>query len=189
MDDLEVWKDIKGYEYKYEISNKGNVRIKENVTKRLNMGEIRNYIQKSKLMKPTDNGYGYLKVRLTDQNGISKNKYIHHLVANAFIDNFENKPVINHKDGVKYNNNFENLEWCTYSDNSKHCIEILKHKPNINGINDRQPVYKIDLKTGMILEKYDTITSAHKATNIYHISSVCRGLRKSAGGFSWKYCN
>lgn len=183
----EIWKDIKGYEYKYQISNLGNVRIKENVTVRMNMGKLREYKQKSKLMKPTNNGYGYLKVSLKCENGIIKNNYIHKLVANNFIINNSNYPVVNHIDGNKLNNRIDNLEWCTYKENSIHMFEVLKFKPNTTGINKPRQVLKLDINTLEVLEEFETITEAYRKTGICHISSVCRNVRKSAGGFSWKY--
>lgn len=183
----EVWVDILGYEYKYKISNYGRVKIKENVSQRMNMGMLRDYVQKSKIMKPTRNGYGYLKVRLTDENGKAKNLYIHRLVAEHFIPNPENKQQVNHKDGNKTNNHVDNLEWATSSENITHAIDVLDFKPNTKGINAPSPVLQIDKETNKVVGRYDTITEAQKITGISHISCVCRGQRKTAGGYIWKY--
>ena len=99
----EIWKDIPGYEGKYQISNLGNVmslHFKRSPTNK-------------RLLKPmSDNGYGYLKVMLRD-NGSYKMKSIHRLVAEAFIPNPEEKPNVNHIDSNPKNNRVDNLEWCT----------------------------------------------------------------------------
>ena len=182
----EIWKDIKDYEEKYQVSNTGRVKIKENITQRMNMGVLRNYKQKEIIMKPSENGYGYLKVGL-NKNGKYKNSYIHRLVATAFLSNEDNLPQVNHIDGNKHNNCVNNLEWCTEKDNSIHARDVLKITSNTTGINDIQSVIQIDRDTGVIVKEYDSMTQAQKETGIGHISCVCRGKRKSAGGFFWKY--
>lgn len=183
----ELWKDIIGYEYKYQISNFGRVKIKENKSKRFNMGQLRDYVQKSILIKPTTNGYGYLKVRLTDENKKVKNHYIHRLVALHFINNPNNKPQVNHIDGNKTNNHISNLEWNTEKENMNHASKYLNVNRDVSGINSKSPVLQLDIKTKQIICEYESITEAFKKTNISHISCVCRGQRKSAGGFLWKY--
>lgn len=98
--DKQVWKDIQGYEGLYEVSNYGNVRS-------LNY----NHTNKIKYLKPLKDGSGYYFVRLC-KNGIVQNFKVHRLVANAFIENPNNYPQINHKDENKLNNKVSNLEWC-----------------------------------------------------------------------------
>ena len=98
MGKTEQWKVIEGFDL-YEISNTGKIRNK-----------------KGKILKPFDNGKGYLKFTLK-QDGRRKSKYIHRLVASAFIPNPDNKPFINHIDNDPTNNCSENLEWCTHQEN------------------------------------------------------------------------
>lgn len=183
----EIWKDIKNYEEKYQVSNIGRVKIKENITQRMNMGVLRNYKQKEIIMKPQVCYERYLKVSLTDKNGVSKNMAIHRLVATHFIDNKNNYPMVNHIDGDTTNNRVDNLEWCTNSMNITHAIEKLGFKPNTKGISPPSPVVQIDIKTGEVVNEFETISKAMKETGVKHISCVCRGKRKSAGGFFWKY--
>lgn len=183
----ELWKDILDYEYKYQISNYGRVKIKENISQRMNMGELRDYVQKSKIMNPTRNGYGYLKVRLTDINGKAKNLYVHRLVALHFIPNPKNEPQVNHINGDKTDNNINNLEWNSRSENISHAFNVLGFEPNTKGINPPSPVLQIDILTNEILAKYESIKEVQNATGIAHISCVCRGERNTAGGFMWKY--
>lgn len=97
----EVWKDIQGYDGKYSISNFGNVRS--------------NHYGKKRILKPMRNAgiyNGYLTVTLYN-NSVGKKVKIHRLVAEAFLPNPNNLPVINHKDEDKTNNKVDNLEWCT----------------------------------------------------------------------------
>ena len=104
----EMWKDIAGYEGKYQVSNLGNVKsLKTN----------RNlYYSKSKK---------YLRVGLS-KNGIRKGYSIHRLVAQAFLPNPKNKPCINHKDCNGHNNRVDNLQWCTYKENNSYKNHNLK---------------------------------------------------------------
>lgn len=99
---MEIWKEIDGFK-NYQVSNLGNVRNKE----------------KLNLRKPFDNGYGYLFVRLRDDNNAEKNKTIHSLVAIAFLNHIPcgHKLVINHKDHNRHNNNLDNLEVITTRQN------------------------------------------------------------------------
>lgn len=109
----EIWKDILNYEGLYQISNLGNVKSLGNKHKHKN----------SIILKQTiDRKNGYLTVSLS-KKGKMKMYRVHRLVANAFIDNFNNYPIINHKDGNKLNNCVDNLEWCTYKQNIIHSWE------------------------------------------------------------------
>lgn len=106
----EIWKDIEGYEGKYQVSTWGRVRS-------LYGGEIR-------ILKPFKNEKGYLKVQLSN-SGKGKKYRVNRLVAQAFIPNLYNLPQVNHKDGNKENNSYTNLEWTTNSINQKHA-RLLK---------------------------------------------------------------
>lgn len=107
----EIFESIKGYEGMYEISNFGRVKSLQKTTK---FG-LRFKTYPEKILLPQNNNNGYLKVILG-----GKNKYIHRLVAEAFIPNPENKPQVNHKDGNKKNNHVDNLEWATSKEDSDH---------------------------------------------------------------------
>ena len=117
----EVWKPIQIKEVmgKYEVSNKGRV-------KSLARYDTRGVWRKEKFLKPRQNKSGgkghYLHVCLCNGDW-QKNFKIHRLVAEAFIPNPDNKPEVNHKDGVKVNNHVENLEWNTRSENCQHSCD------------------------------------------------------------------
>lgn len=105
----EVWKSITDTNNRYEVSSFGN---------------IRNAVTK-KVLKTQDK-HGYRRLNLTI-NGKSKNISVHREVAKAFIPNPENKPQVNHKDGVHNNNHVENLEWVTANENLQHAIDNNLH--------------------------------------------------------------
>ena len=113
---MEIWKDIEGYENKYQVSNLGNVKSLETWT-----GD--KYIRREKILKNMVYGNGYYYVCLS-KNGKVKKYKVNRLVAQAFIPNPDNKPFTNHIDGDKLNNNVDNLEWCTQSENMKHASMI-----------------------------------------------------------------
>lgn len=97
---MEIWKDVVGYEGYYEVSNTGKVRNSQT-------GHI--------LSPGLSQGYHYV---VLCRHGDRRNKQVNRLVAEAFIDNPENHPIVNHKNEVKTDNVVDNLEWCTYSYNN-----------------------------------------------------------------------
>ena len=103
----EIWRDIKGYDGVYQVSNWGRV-------KSLKFG-------KELFLKPVNNGWGYHRVSLC-KNKKGKNITVHRLVAEAFIKNPQNKRTVNHKNGIKADNRLSNLEWNTMSENNKHAF-------------------------------------------------------------------
>ena len=162
----ELWKDIQEFDGAYKVSNYGQIKARN-----------------GKLIKPFDNSFGYLVVHLYKDKKEYK-RYIHRLVAIAFIDNTEAKKQVNHIDGNKYNNHVDNLEWTTQSENMKHAF--------INGLHPkgRRSIIQIDTNTNEKIAEYKQIQDAEKATGIRHeyISRACR-YNKTAGGYKWEYTN
>ena len=101
--EIENWKDIPNYEGLYKISDLGNVKS----------------TYSNKILKPSADKYGYVRFSAT-KNKKQKTLRIHRLVAELFIQNPNNLPQVNHKDGNKENNCKTNLEWCTDSENKLH---------------------------------------------------------------------
>lgn len=165
----EIWRDIKGYEGYYKVSNLGNVMsIARNGT-----------IKQNKILKPNTDKGGYSYVCL-HKKGTTKTIKVHRLVASEFVKNPQNKPEVNHIDGNKKNNEASNLEWVTSSENQLHSIYVLKK--NI------KEVEQYDLN-GNYLRTWESVKNAGESLKIWScdISRVCNGKRKTAGGFIWKY--
>ena len=175
----EIWKDIVGFEGYYMVSNMGNV-------KSLNY----RMTGKEGILKPSDNGTGYLQVILC-KDGKSKHCYVHQLVATAFCENPYGYTEVNHKDEDKTNNCADNLEFCSrsyncnYGTGNKRSSEKQRNDPNKS-----KPVFGIDKVTGLIAE----FASAHEAERKLgiaqsNITRCCKGKIKSVGGFYWYYAD
>jgi len=157
----EIWKDIKDYEGIYQVSNLGRVK---NFKKR--------YIRKFRMDKD-----GYYQLNLC-KNGIVKTFKAHRLVALAFINKPRELNIINHIDENKINNSIDNLEWCNRAYNNTYGSRYSRLT---------RAIYKKELKTEKILEKYESIIDASKKCGIDNtsISKCLSGSTKSAGGFLW----
>lgn len=171
----EEWKDIKGYEGEYQISNLGNVKSF--------MGK------KERLLKPRRTQRGYYRVSLHKGN----DKLIHRLVAEAFIDNPQNLPEVNHKDECPNNNNVNNLEWCSHKYNVNYgtCQQRARLKQSLTHPQHLREKFNkkvLCIETGVV---YTSINNASRLTGVSRvtISKACRGLRKTAGGYRWIFYN
>lgn len=165
---MEQWKDVEGFDGKYQVSNLGRVRAT-------------NYhrTEQCKMMKLFKN-FDYLGVRLT-KNGKGKTFFVHRLVASAFIENPEKKPYVNHKNGDKHDNQSKNLEWVTPSENCVHRLYDLKI---LNFPCPPKPIMCVE--TG---EKFASINLAAKKSGLDQGSiskAVNSNTAKTVGGFHWK---
>ena len=124
----EIWKPIKDFEGSYEISNLGNVKSLGRYC--YCKSKEKPNLFKGKILKQRFDKYGYLIVNLK-KNQKSHIRKVHRLVAIAYIDNKNNYTNINHKDGIKTNNNVNNLEWCTVKENTQHRTRTLLTKPKL----------------------------------------------------------
>lgn len=170
-DGEEVWKPVVGYEGLYEVSSMGRVRRKQWL-----------------LMHPKEEKCGYRRVLLT-KDGEQKPFLVHRLVAEAFIPNPNNYPIINHMDECPSNNRVGNLEWCTYKHNANWGTNPQRHSENSH---NKRGVVAIDIATGE-RTYYGSIRAAsiamtRGASGGSSISEAASGKRKSAYGKCWYYC-
>lgn len=107
-----VWKDVRGYEGIYQVSNCGEVL-------RLRSLDSRGHLRNSKILKQTKTKDGYMQLGL-HKNGKEQKVLVHQLVAMAFLDNPNNYVEVNHKDENKQNNSVSNLEWCNHKYNANY---------------------------------------------------------------------
>lgn len=154
----------------------------------------------NKFLKPVTHANGYAFVELFNEFG-SKIKSIHRLVAEAFIPNPHGYPCVNHKDENPLNNRVENLEWCTHKYNSNYgtCVERrVAHtdytKPSYreNAIKNGKTTSKIVCqfaKDGHLISTFSSGKEASVITKVNHshLLECCKGKRKTAGGYVWKY--
>jgi hypothetical protein len=168
--DTEEWKNIEmyGIKFPYQISNHGRVR------------NIKLQILKQSLRD------GYKSVNLTYNKTESKFIKIHRLVAFAFVPNNDpiNNNIVNHIDGNKLNNHHSNFEWTTIKANCQHAIDT-----GLTKITKRR-VIQLD-KDDIEIEIFESLDMAKQKTGIDDggIAKVCKGSRKTAGGFKWKYAD
>ena len=177
MKGKEIWKDILGYEGRYQVSNWGRV-------KSLNYRRT----GKEKILKAGASGDGYLQVTLS-KDGKRKQPLVHRLVATAFCENPHGFKEVNHINEDKSDNRADNLEWCSRSYNCSY-NDRAKKAGKKTGKKLSKPVIAIDKRTGLIVE----FVSAHEAERETGIASsniinCCQGKLKSCGGFYWMYKN
>lgn len=128
----EIWKPVKGFETFYEVSNLGRVQSLDRIVRHKPNRQAHNgcfQLRKGRVLKPSNvgkpskDGKYYKRVTLVRHDGGKTYWRLHRLIAETFIPNPENKPEVNHINGIKDDNRVENLEWVTSQENSQHAIE------------------------------------------------------------------
>ena len=165
----EIWKDKKDYEGHYQVSNCGRV-------KSIKFG-------KEKILKTNVDKDGYLQVTLC-KNNIKKVYKVQRLVAEAFIDNPDNLPQVNHKDEDKTNNNVDNLEWCDRLYNVRYGTGIERRSKKRS-----KPVLQYTLDGEFVREWPSICECGRNGYSQVDVSECCRGKRKYHKDCIWRYKN
>lgn len=152
------------------VFSDGRIKTLNHNTKRSN-GKLDN--RKGKFLKPAKDKYGYLRITVS-KNKKRKSFFVHRLVAKAFIPNPENKPTVNHKNGIKTDNRIENLEWATYQEQKKHAIENNLCKLNIENLKNANVKRSIRILYNGVL--YNSIREASRETGICQWSIKHKGI-------------
>lgn len=170
----EIWKDIAGYEGMYQVSNLGRVKSLARITK--NQYGKQDYILKT---KKSDNGY--ISIGLF-KNNKQEILLVHRLVAQAFVPNPNDYPIVNHKDEDSTNNNANNLEWCTYEYNNNYGTRSLR-----SSITKQKKIVQYDLD-GKFIKIWDSAKEAIEKLGLSnHVTDVCHKRRKTCGGYKWEF--
>ena len=180
----EIWKDVVGFEGKYEVSNFGNVRSLNwrgsKKTKNLSLRKINT---------------GYLRVLLSE-NGKTHAFTVHRLVALAFLENPLKLDEVNHKDENKENNCVDNLEWCSHRYNTDYFFirhpDYGKNKKQSDKYGRRLHLKVLQCdKSGNVIREWPNSRTIFVQTGMsdWSISQCCRGKQKTAYGYKWCYAN
>lgn len=176
--DKEEWRPIQDYEGIYEVSSLGRVRSLDRYVQGRNGSKCN---RRGRQLRLTSYHNGYVIVTLCKPNSKKKRGIVHRLVAEAFIPNPENKPVVNHKNGIKHDNRLENLEWCTHSENNIHALVTglkIPAKGSKSGgsvLNEEQVLKICDLldNTDMTIRQISTLYEVNESA----ISNIHRGAK------------
>lgn len=183
----EVWKDIKGYEGKYAVSNLGNVKSLHFYGK--NCGTKDNGPRN---LKPILKSNGYFVVSISQRQ-----VHVHRLVAEAFIDNPDNKPCIDHINTITTDNRVSNLRWCTPKEN---LLNPISHKRRLESVkrvskgkfgiesHKHRSIYQYSLD-GKFIREWGCISDACRELKIDTggVTKAAQGLQAHCGGFIWRY--
>lgn len=154
---MEIWKDIPGFEGRYQVSDLGRVKSFVSTFNGVNVKSM-----KERILKPLPSGGGYVRVRLT--NGGNKGRFylIHRLVMIAFVGGDAGKLQVNHINGNKTDNRLQNLEWASQSENVHHAYKHGLMKPCDNGLKKRIAA----LRDGEVIGEFDSMRDMCRALGL-----------------------
>lgn len=173
----EIWKDVKGFEGKYQVSNMGRVRSLDRY-----VNPAHPYLKKGQILSLTPNmgKRGYLRVSLSDGNRNYTHYEVHRLVAFHFVDGYKPGLIVNHINEIKTDNRAENLEWCTYKYNLNYS-DVVAWK--------RKPVYQYDMDGNFIAKhkccaEVEKIMGTYRGAMVHVMYESKRGVWK---GYRWSF--
>ena len=179
VDMSEEWRDVVGYEGLYQVSDQGRVKSLERKISHWRGGER---TVKERILKPRTNRYGYLIVGLY-AGGKQKMLTVHRLVCQAFHENLDNKPQVNHLNEDKKDNRACNLEWCTRIEN---CNHGTRNERSAKNRSKSVGQYTLD---GELVKIWPSAKEVERQAG-FHRGIICKAAKgnyKTAYGFIWKY--
>ena len=177
----EIWRDIKGYEGLYQVSNLGRIK---SLARNIHLPTCTKFISEKILNLCTCKLKGYIKITL-----MRKSFKVHRLLAQAFIPNPENKPQINHIDGIKKNNCVSNLEWCTAKENNIHAFKtgLRPSSKDINFCTRKVKCIELDKVFNSVADASEYFTKSRKKGGL--IGRACKTAHLTSSGYHWEYIN
>lgn len=171
----EIWRDIKDFENAYQISNYGRVK---------SLGNKSNH--KGEIILKQSNILGYSCVGL-QKNNKAKMFKVHRLVTEAFISNHNNYPQVNHINGIKTDNNVNNLEWCNAKQNCQHAFKIglRKSKKGIDNPRSKK-VYQIDPLNNKTINIFNGLREMERETG-FSRNNVAKSAKRKGTAYGWKW--
>ncbi|EOU1476299.1 HNH endonuclease [Clostridium perfringens] len=175
---MEIWKDIEDFENTYQVSNLGRV-------KSLNYCNTK----KEKVLKNIKDKDGYLVICLSNKSK-KRNFKIHRLVSQAFLDNPNNYPQVNHKNENKEDNRVENLEWVTPKENLNYGTRLERVKKSLKNNPKRSKcVIGISVNTNEIIRYPSLREAGRNGFSSGCIAACCNKKRSVHKGYVWKYAS
>lgn len=175
----EEWRPVVGYEGEYEVSNLGSVRSCDRLVNS-HGGSV--YTKPGQVMKLFLTPKGYLRTQLSS-HGTNRNFMVHRLVALSFLPNPDNKPEVNHKNGIKTDNFVDNLEWSTQSEKQKHAYKLGLKEPAVKYV---VTCNELDITT-LGCEKMEKILREKGYDRVYSsgIWACINGVHETSGGLTF----
>lgn len=178
---MEEWRTIAGYEGLYEVSNYGRIKSLQGKTPRI--------------LIPSNNSKGYLRVSLWDRNGKHKRRFVHRVVAEAFLEHDKMSNVVNHLDFNPHNNNADNLEWTTqklniqYSNNAGRFVRTDIWKKHLRETNEKNGKAVIGTSLDGMHELFFICLNDVKNSGFQPscVCNCCNGIRTTHKGYTWRY--